>query len=154
MLTSIGNELHTAGSHLSDSPSHKHRTILGLKQNRISNVGPRSAHIAGLKYSCFADPEDLKTGKIILIKPTSNDKSEYVAIKCEKGTYAITNTRAANALGMIEKDDYAYANQESAKIAIKTLAEFVGVSYHEIAMSIIQTASFDITKTISKFLSI
>jgi len=61
-------------------------SMVGLKQNRISNVGPRSAHIAGLKYSCFADPEDLKTGKIILIKPMSNDKSEYVAIKCNKGT--------------------------------------------------------------------
>ena len=82
----------------------------------------------------------------------SNDKSEYVAIKCDKETYAITNTCAANALGMIEKDDYAFANQESAKIALKTLAEFVGVSYHEIAMSIIQTASFEITKTTSKIL--
>ena len=85
----------------------------------VSHVGPRSAHIAGLKYSCFADPEDLKTGKIILIKPMPNDKSEYVAIKCDKETYAITNTCAANALGMIEKDDYAFANQESAKIAPK-----------------------------------
>ncbi|PIN84610.1 MAG: methylhydantoinase, partial [Nitrosopumilales archaeon CG11_big_fil_rev_8_21_14_0_20_33_24] len=127
-------------------------SMVGLDQNRVSHVGPRSAHIAGLKYSCFADPEDLKTGKIILIKPKLNDKFEYVAIKCDKETYAITNTCAANALGMIEKNDYAYANQESAKIALKTLAEFVGVSYHEIAMSIIQTASFEITKTISKIL--
>lgn len=127
-------------------------SMVGLKQNRISNVGPRSAHIAGLKYSCFADPEDLKTGKIILIKPTSNDKSEYVAIKCNKDTYAITNTCAANTLGMIEKNDYAFGNQESAKIALKVFAEFVGVSYHEIAMSIIQTASFEITKTITKIL--
>jgi len=126
--------------------------MVGLKQNRVSNVGPRSAHIAGLKYSCFADPEDLKTGEIILIRPMSNDKSEYVAIKCDKGTYAITNTCAANALGMIEKNDYAFGNQESAKISLKLFAEFVGVSYHEIAMSIIQTASFEITKTITKIL--
>ncbi|MEC4848270.1 MAG: hydantoinase/oxoprolinase family protein [Nitrosarchaeum sp.] len=127
-------------------------SMVGLKQNRVSNVGPRSAHIAGLKYSCYAEPEDLKTGKIILIKPMSNDKSEYIAIKCDKETYAITNTCAANALGMIEKNDYAYGNQESAKIALKILAEFVGVSYHEIAMSIIQTASFEITKTVTKIL--
>jgi len=127
-------------------------SMVGLQQNRVSNVGPRSAHIAGLKYSCFADPQDLKTGKIVLIKPMSNDKSEYVAIKCEKETYAITNTCAANALGMVEKNDYAFGNQESAKIALKLFAEFVGVSYHEIAMSIIQTASFDITKTITKIL--
>jgi N-methylhydantoinase A/oxoprolinase/acetone carboxylase beta subunit len=75
-----------------------------------------------------------------------------VAIKCDKETYAITNTCAANALEMIEKEDYAFANQESAKIAMKTLGEYLGVPYHEIAMSIIQTASFEITKTISKIL--
>jgi N-methylhydantoinase A/oxoprolinase/acetone carboxylase beta subunit len=123
-----------------------------LDQNRVSHVGPRSAHIASLKYSCFANPDELKTGKIVLIKPRPNDKAEYVAIRCDKETYAITNTCAANALGMIEKDDYAFANQESAKIAMKILAEYVGVSYHEIAMSIIQTGSFEITKTISKIL--
>jgi N-methylhydantoinase A/oxoprolinase/acetone carboxylase beta subunit len=127
-------------------------SMIGLDQKRVSHVGPRSAHIANLKYSCFADPEELKTGNIVLIKPRPNDKAEYVAIRCNKETYAITNTCAANALGMIEKEDYAYSNQESAKIAMKILAEYVGVQYHEIAMSIIQTGSFEITKTISKIL--
>lgn len=127
-------------------------SMVKLKQNRVYEVGPRSAHIAGLKYSCFADHEDLKTGKIINIKPLSNDKDEYVAIQCEKGTYAITNTCAANALGMIEYGDYAHANTESAKIALSILGKHLGVPYHEIAMSIIQTASFEITKTITQIL--
>ena len=127
-------------------------SMVGLEKNRISHVGPRSAHIAGLRYSCFADPADLKTGKIILIKPKPNDKAEYVAIKCEKETFAITNTCAANALGMINEGDYSYANQESAKIALKLLAEHVHMPFHEIAMSIIQTASFEIMKTISHIL--
>jgi len=126
-------------------------SMVSLSQNRVSKVGPRSAHIAGLKYSCFADPEDLKTGKIIFVKPKEND-DDYVAIKCEKETYAITNTCAANALEIIEKDDYAFANQESAKIALKILADHLGVSYHEIATSIIQTASFEITKTITNII--
>ena len=127
-------------------------SMVSLKQNRVSKVGPRSAHIAGLKYSCFADPEELKTGKIIQVKPKENDTEEYVAIKCATGTYAITNTCAANALGMIEKGDYSYGNPESAKIALKTLGEHMGVSYHEIAQSIIQTASFQITKTITNIM--
>jgi len=127
-------------------------SMVGLKHNRISHVGPRSAHIAGLKYSCFADPEDLKTGKIIFVKPKSSDLEEYAAIKCDDGTYAITNTCAANALGMIDEGDYSYSNQESAKIALKILAKHVGIPFHEIAMSIIQTASFQITKTISNIL--
>lgn len=123
-------------------------SMVSLSQNRVSKVGPRSAHIAGLKYSCFADPDDLKTGEIILIKPKEND-DEYVAIKCNGETYAITNTCAANALGMIEKDDYSYANQESAKIALKILGKHLNIHYHEVAQSIIQTSSFEITKTIT-----
>jgi len=124
-------------------------SMINLNKNRVSKVGPRSAHIAGLKYSCFADPDDIKTGKIILIRPKENDLDEYVAIKCEKGTYAITNTCAANALKMIEKDDYSFGNQESAKTTFKILGGYLGLSYYESAMSVIQTSSFEITKTIS-----
>lgn len=127
-------------------------SMVKLKQNRVWQVGPRSAHIAGLKYSCYADPSELKNGKIIMIKPLTNDKDEYVAIKYDEKIFAITNTCAANALGLIPEGDYSYSNQESAKIALKLLGEHLGIPYHEIAMSIIQTASFEITKTISKIL--
>jgi len=123
-----------------------------IKDKRISNVGPRSAHIAGLKYSCFAEPSELEGGKIIPIKPTKNDNENYFAIISQGKKFAITNTCAANALGMIEEGDYAYANQESAKIALKILAEHLNMSYSEVSLSIIQTASFSITKEISKIL--
>lgn len=127
-------------------------SMIRLKDGRVWRVGPRSAHIAGLKYSCFADPEDLKTGEIVMIKPKSNDQEEYVAIKCQGGTYAITNTCAANALGLIEEGDYSFANKAAAKIAIGILAQKIGISTSEMALSIIQTASFEITKTISQIL--
>jgi len=127
-------------------------SMIRIKDGRVWKVGPRSAHIAGLKYSCFADPEDLKTGELVLIKPRPNDLEEYVAIKCKGETYAITNTCAANALGMVDEGDYAYANKAAAKIAIGILAQKVGVSVSEMALSIIQTASFEITKIISQLL--
>ncbi|MGD2106387.1 MAG: hydantoinase/oxoprolinase family protein [Nitrosopumilaceae archaeon] len=126
-------------------------SMVNMRDNRVWRVGPRSAHIAGLKYSCFGDPEDLKTGKIIKIRPKEND-DEYIAIKCQNETYAITNTCAANALGFIEKDDYSYANPESAKIAMQILGKESGLSFMEIAQSIIQTSSYEIIKTISKIM--
>jgi len=122
-----------------------------LKNNRVYKVGPRSAHIAGLKYSCYAEPEELKGGKIIFVKPKEND-DEYVAIENNGKTFAITNTCAANAIDSIEKGDYAYANQESARIALTILGEHLGMSFFEAASSIIQTASFMIIKTVSKIL--
>ncbi len=127
-------------------------SMVKLKDNKVWNVGPRSAHIAGLTYSCFADPEDLRTGQIIMVKPKPSDSDEYVAIKCQKGTYAVTNTCAANALGMIDKCDYAFANQESSKIAMEILGKSIGLTFFETAQSIIQTSSFDITKTINKIM--
>jgi len=126
-------------------------SMVRIKDNRVWKVGPRSAHIAGLKYSCFAEPEILKNGKIVRIKPKEND-DDYIAIKCDNEIYAITNTCAANALGLIEEGDYSFANQESAKIAMKILGQEIGVNYTEIAQAIIQTSSFEIIKTISKIM--
>lgn len=127
-------------------------SMIKLKDKHVWKVGPRSAHIAGMRYSCFADPDVLKKGKIIHVKPKQNDADPYVAIQCEGEAFAITNTCAANALGMIEKDDYSYANQNSAKIAMELLGREIGVTGPEAAMSVIQTASFEITKTVSKIL--
>jgi N-methylhydantoinase A len=127
-------------------------SMIKLKDKHVWKVGPRSAHIAGMRYSCFAEPDVLKKGKIIHVKPKQNDADPYVAIQCEGETFAITNTCAANALGMIEKDDYSYANQNSAKIAMELLGRDIGVTGPEAAMSVIQTASFEITKTVSKIL--
>lgn len=126
-------------------------SMITLSRGRISRVGPRSAHIAGLRYSCYAEPDDLKTGEIVMIRPKPGDE-EYVAIRCSGGTYAITNTCAANALGMVEEGDYSFAEPASAKIAMQKLGERLQMSYFEIAQSIIQTSSFEITKTVSKVL--
>ena len=127
-------------------------SMVKLDSNTISRVGPRSAHIAGMKYSCYADVDELSTGEIILVKPKESDVDEYVAIKCKNETFAITNTCAANALGMIEEGDYSYSNPESAKLALNILGKKIGVAGAQAALSIIQTASFDITKEITRII--
>ncbi len=127
-------------------------SMVTLESNTIQRVGPRSAHIAGMKYSCYADVDELSTGEIIFVKPKETDIDEYVAIKCKNETFAITNTCAANALGLIEEGDYSYSNPESAKLALNILGKKIGVSGAQAALSIIQTASFDITKTITNII--
>ena len=127
-------------------------SMVKLESNTISRVGPRSAHIAGMKYSCYADVDDLSTGEIISVKPKESDVDEYVAIKCKNETYAITNTCAANALGMIEEGDYSYSNPESAKLALNILGKKLGIAGAQAALNIIQTASFDITKEITRII--
>ena len=127
-------------------------SMVRVESNNVVAVGPRSAHIAGMKYSCFADTDELSSGEIIFVKPKKSDVHEYVAIKCKNETFAITNTCAANSLGMIEEGDYSFANQESAKLALNILGKKLNKTGNEVALSILQNASFDITKEISKII--
>ena len=62
--------------------------------------GPRSAHIGGLPYAAFADPEVFVDARVELFRPKAGDPDDYVCIRVADGTrYAITNTCAANVLG-------------------------------------------------------
>ncbi len=107
-------------------------------KKKIIDVGPRSSHIAGLNYSCFADPNDLKDGEIVTISPLNDDPSDHLCIRTPSGkTYGITNTCAANALNLLLPNDNAFGNQESAKIAFKKLSEYMNIPYQQIANQII-----------------
>src|SRR6187401_2931971 len=52
---------------------------------KITDVGPRSAHISGLKYSCFAEPQDLEGGQIVTFMPKEGDPIDYIGIEVGAG---------------------------------------------------------------------
>ena len=105
---------------------------------KITDVGPRSAHVAGLPYSCFTATEELEGGQIITFRPKEGDPIDYVAIESAGGKrFAITNTCAANALGLVPDGDYAKANQASAKMALSILASRLGTTMEQAATIIL-----------------
>jgi hypothetical protein len=109
---------------------------------KITDVGPRSAHIAGLSYSCFVSPEELEDGQIITFKPKEGDPIDYVAIESAGDKrFAITNTCAANALGLVPEGDYAKANQTSAKMALSILANRLGTTMEQAATTILDISA-------------
>ena len=109
---------------------------------KITDVGPRSAHIAGLPYSCFASPEELEGGQIVTFRPKVGDPIDYVAIETAGGRrYAITNTCAANFLGVVPPGDYARANPVSAKLALSILALRIGTTPEEAASAILDISA-------------
>jgi hypothetical protein len=69
-----------------------------IKGHRVIDVGPRSAHIAGLSYSAFGK-ESL--GEIRHFAPLARDPEDYLAL----GTVAITPTCASNLLGLVPEGD-------------------------------------------------
>jgi N-methylhydantoinase A len=109
---------------------------------KITDVGPRSAHIAGLPYSCFASPEALEGGQIITFKPKEGDPIDYMAIESAGGKrFAITNTCAANALSLVPEGDYAKGNQTSARIALSILANRLGTTMDKAANMILDISA-------------
>jgi N-methylhydantoinase A/oxoprolinase/acetone carboxylase beta subunit len=109
-------------------------SLIRISNHKIIDVGPRSAHIAGLRYSCFVEPHELENARIITFKPNETDPDDYVCIETANNKkIAITNTCAANALGLIKKEDYAFGNQRSAIKSLSLLGEKIGVDYQTIA---------------------
>jgi N-methylhydantoinase A len=108
---------------------------------KITDVGPRSAHIAGLPYSCFASPKELEGGQIITFMPKVGDPIDYVAIESGGKRFAITNTCAANALGLVPEGDYARANQASARTALSILAGRLGTTMEQAAAMILDISA-------------
>lgn len=122
-------------------------SMVSVKKGRIDSVGPRSAHIAGLRYSCFAEPGELSGGEARMSDVAGG---RYAVVESDSGAFAITATCAANALGMLPEGDNSSACAESARSALGMLGSLLGVSYSEAALSVIQTASFPITKAVAR----
>src|SRR5262249_53527611 len=119
----------------------------------ISDVGPRSAHIAGLPYSAFALPDDIQDPQLELFQPKDGDPDDYAAIRSANGTrYAITNTCAANVLGYARPGWHAHGNAESARRALAPLAERLGVSVEGAARRILETAAQKVIPVVESLL--
>lgn len=79
----------------------------------LVEAGPRSAHVAGLHYTVFSDPAELQDLKLVTIQPRPKDPADYVAVENRDGKrFAITIACAANLLGLVQPDHYAYGNPE------------------------------------------
>lgn len=123
-------------------------------KNGIRDVGPRSAHIANMGYACFHEPSLFEGATLCYIQPRENDPNDYVAIRLNNGeSVTITNTCAANALGILAEDDYARGNRESAVMALELLARETGMSMEEAAKSILQKSADKIKPVIQDLIA-
>ena len=94
----------------------------------IRDVGPRSAHIAGLRYAVYADPDEIVDPVLEYFAPKPGDPADYVCVRCADGQrFALTLSCAANLLGYVPEGGYARGNPESARRAFAPLAAAVGL---------------------------
>ncbi|WP_193328926.1 hydantoinase/oxoprolinase family protein [Caldanaerobacter subterraneus] len=129
-------------------------SMIRLGDKDIEDVGPRSAHIAGLPYAVYSDPEEIIEPEIVYIKPKKNDPDNYVAIKSKNGKiFAVTVSCAANVLGYVKPEDYAYGNQEAARKALEPIAKKLNKTVEEVAERIMNIASMKVAKVVEQLLN-
>jgi N-methylhydantoinase A/oxoprolinase/acetone carboxylase beta subunit len=112
-------------------------SMVQIKDGKAVDVGPRSAHIAGLKYEVYSAPEEIVNPRIQAIKPAETDP-DYICVECD-GNFrvALTLAGAANIAGYVQKDDYAYGSVEAAKKAWEPLARNMNCSVEEAARKVL-----------------
>jgi N-methylhydantoinase A/oxoprolinase/acetone carboxylase beta subunit len=125
-------------------------SMVRANKRGVSDVGPRSAHIAGLEYAVFCDPAELTNPRLEFFSPKPGDPDDYVVIVGDQGKRCtITNTCAANALGLVKPEHFSYGSAEAARRAIKPLADYIGATVEETAAQILGRAYEKIEPVIS-----
>lgn len=118
-------------------------SMVRANNSSIVDVGPRSAHIAGLEYAAFEKDASLFDGaEVVNVRPTESDPDDYIAIKLNNGeNVAITPTCAANALGILEDTDFSVGEKESSTKALQILADYVGMSLKDCCEKILEISA-------------
>jgi N-methylhydantoinase A len=111
-----------------------------LGRRRIAEVGPRSAHIGGLPYACFAAPAELLGHDLRLeaVAPRPGDPAEYACVTAGGRRFALTATCAANALGLIPEPSHAHG--EAALAAFAALGRRLRLGPQEAARALLDGA--------------
>jgi N-methylhydantoinase A/oxoprolinase/acetone carboxylase beta subunit len=128
-------------------------SIVRKSGKKITDVGPRSAHIAGLPYCAF-QKDLLSLDEITVIKPLINDPEDYIAVVSGKQKFALTPTCASNILGLVPQGDPAKGNRKDLEKIFKFLSEELNSDSNKIAQNIMDIASGKVIDKIRELIKI
>ena len=128
-----------------------------VRGGEVTEVGPRSAHLAGFPYACFSRPEDLGRegdARAALLSPVAGDPADYAVVETPAGKrVAVTLTCAANALGRIAEGDWAHGSGESARIGLGALGRMLGQPAEVAAGAMVSAAAAKAGATVGAMLA-
>lgn len=126
-------------------------SMLRFRDNVLTDVGPRSAHIAGAAYACFVTPETMNGARVERIAPTAQDPVEYVVLVTRDGRrIAPTLTCAANMLGLVEPQSFACGNPDAARAAFELVAAATSMEATALARSVVDRAVAKIRRALER----
>ncbi len=98
-------------------------SIPRVKGGKIVDVGPRSAHIAGVGYAAFTEPPADATWKVETVAPLQGDPDDYLALSSGSSRVTLTPTCASNLLGLVPEDDSARGQVEWVRRAFENFSK-------------------------------
>lgn len=120
---------------------------------QVRDVGPRSAHIAGLEYLAFASPEELRDARPVLGAPMEGDAPDHLMMENGAGKrFAVTLTDAAIMAGMVKPGDYAFGDRENVCGCFRRMGEAFGRQPEELATAILDKAIQRVNETVQGLL--
>src|ERR1700744_1563948 len=128
-------------------------SLIRCRDNAIYEVGPRSAHIAGLRYACFAPADVFQDAEVVFFEPKPGDGNDFVAIQTrQNGRFALTTTCAANAAGLTTPEMHCYAPSDAARAAFAPLAALIGTDVASLARQVLAVAASKVIPTIQSLI--
>ncbi|MFV0255701.1 MAG: hydantoinase/oxoprolinase family protein [Erysipelotrichaceae bacterium] len=127
-------------------------SMIRLKNSSIADVGPRSAHLAGVEYECFAN-EDFTNYNVKMVSPCNGDPDDYALISNGDKSYSYTLAGAVNFLGYVPEGDYAYGNKKANEHAWEVLGDHLGKSAKEVAQSVVDIAMAKVDKIVQQLIT-
>ncbi|NUN69960.1 MAG: hydantoinase [Bacteroidetes bacterium] len=125
-------------------------SLVRAKDGAITDVGPRSAHIAKLQYIAFDRSHSFEHCQIRPFRPMADDPDDYIAVELagKAGAFAVTPTEASNLLGLVSVTGHGKANLRSVTEFFERFAAIMKRTPQEIAERILTIAAQKIAPVI------
>jgi N-methylhydantoinase A/oxoprolinase/acetone carboxylase beta subunit len=128
-------------------------SMVRLQGSKVADVGPRSAHIAGLGYPSYSSLPPGAALELIAVQPKAGDPADYLAIRVAEtpaASLTYTTTEAANALGLVE--GHARSTSPGAARVTEWLAAQLGTSAREFASAVLGRAAEKVAAVVAAFI--
>ncbi|MBI9071058.1 MAG: hydantoinase [Melioribacteraceae bacterium] len=123
-----------------------------ISDKHIVDVGPRSAHIANLSYTSFANGTSFENIEIEKVQPMKGDPADYlsISVKNDSKKYTVTPTGASNYLGLVKNVGHGEANTKAVQECFNSLSKILGSNPQKIAEDILKISSKKIEPVIKQ----
>jgi N-methylhydantoinase A len=122
-------------------------SLVYANERGVTDVGPRSAHIAGMRYATFT-PRD------VIVEAVASLQDGIASLVAADGTcIALTPTCAANAIGAMPKDAFARGDAAAAQLAFSKVAFALGITGDALARDVLERATVKLRAAIDELIA-